>query len=240
MLFAGMNNILTTAIADKCGASYIHFFRIIESQPWNYINMAKPIPDPRKWLVCEPIIAFENPGRDDDNSDEELWSDDEIEDDDVDEPVDVAAPVPAPAAPRVDKLVEHMQRLGLEGNLATDPATREQHFWRIIELCTWRNRSDGAPTMPRNLFDIPAAARQSWREVYEQHYESARAVLEGDGLFRRNRMNSTDQARCISHIIAMGRDQYETLLNALDVVAFLWENNECQSFDSRLPDDLQH
>jgi hypothetical protein len=59
-------------------------------------------------------------------------------------------------------------------------------------------------------------------------------------MFNRNNIVSVaEQAKIVSHVIAGGRDQFNTLFNDLEFLQFLILDNQCASFDAVLPVDMQ-
>jgi hypothetical protein len=123
-----------------------------------------------------------------------------------------------------------------------DPMTRND-FWTAIDSFAWRNRSDGAVNKRfiDNYFNnVSKQRRDSFREHYANVYDLMRESLEKDRIFVRNNIKtSVDEACIISHAIALGRSQYDTLIDDHHIFQFLIENDECQSFDSCLPHDIQ-
>lgn len=116
-------------------------------------------------------------------------------------------------------------------------------FWTIIDSFTWRNKSDGAIDkrfIEKYFSKLSKQKYDSFREHYKHFYNQMHDSLEKDRVFTRNNIKtSTDEARIISHAVALGRSQYDTLLDDHYIFQFLIENDECQSFDSCLPDDIQ-
>lgn len=123
-------------------------------------------------------------------------------------------------------------------------ATRRMEiFWELIAGLGWRNMSEGA--MMRRTVDPYFARfeRDHWAifgEFYKRHYDVLFERLTADGMFGRNAVNDPhSQAQMTSHAIALGRDQYNTLLTDLELYQFLITAGECQSLNNCLPANMQ-
>lgn len=156
--------------------------------------------------------------------------------------VPVAAPqrVAAPAAPVRHNLDDPAIKAQVD---ALDPGTRRLKFWEIITRLGWHNASDGAmPAGPINaLFNgLTAADALTFKLEYENMFNGAVEFLRADGMFDRNGANDHQaQARIVSHIIALGEDQYVTLIGDPAILQFLVESGECQSLNNLLPENIK-
>lgn len=168
--------------------------------------------------------------------------------DDVDIPVRARAvpyaavqPVEAiqqrPAAPlRPEHQVEHLNNMS--------EYEKTEMFWNLIQAFQWRNASDGAVnarTIQNTINQYSPLQRKLFADTYNQHYEAMKGRLEADGMFERNGVRTLqDQAKVISHAIAMGMDQFNTLFADPEFYQFFIDSGECQSLDMLLPADMQH
>lgn len=142
-----------------------------------------------------------------------------------------AAPVAAAVVPLVDYA-------------AMTPTEKTEEFWKIINGLQWKNTSDGYINAARIRNTFSQFSRDKlflFTEKYNELFELMTNRLELDGMFERNEVHSlVDRAKIVSHAIAMGRDQYQTLFDDLPIYQFLIESGECQSLDVLLPEELQH
>lgn len=121
-----------------------------------------------------------------------------------------------------------------------DNADAQEAFWGIIARLQWRNRSDGVMTARhvQNVVGIlPPARKNLFRAHYKYMYDRLNRVLELDGTVERN---NGDASTIISHVIALGRDQYNTLSDDMELLQFLIITGECQSLDDMLPNDVKY
>jgi hypothetical protein len=126
---------------------------------------------------------------------------------------------------------------------AMDPGTRRMKFWQTINRFQWHNLSDGAidaATVTAPLNNLNAADRLAFKLEYENVFNGAIEFLRADGMFERNGAAShAEQARIVSHIIALGEDQYTTLIGDPAFLQFLVEAGECQSLNALLPENIR-
>jgi hypothetical protein len=126
---------------------------------------------------------------------------------------------------------------------ARDPGARRVKFWEIIGRLQWHNASDGA--IPRGNVDavfrgLSAVDALTFKTEYENIFNGAMDFLNADGMFDRNGANGhADRAKIVSHIIALGEDQYTTLVGDPAILQFLVEAGECQSLNALLPDNIK-
>lgn len=124
-----------------------------------------------------------------------------------------------------------------------DPGTRKMKFWDIIARFNWHNASDGAmPARPViAVFEaLSAVDLLIFKKEYENVFTGAMAFLIADGMFERNNINDLrSRARVVSHIIALGENQFATLMDDPAFLQFLIEARECQSLDDLMPDDIK-
>ena len=124
-----------------------------------------------------------------------------------------------------------------------DMATLREKFWDIIGQFNWHNVSDGI--IQRNVVTnvierLSATDRRIFRDEYHKLIASTNQILELDGIFdRTNAISREVRATIMSHIIALGDDQYITLINDIEILQFLIEVGECQSLNALLPDDIR-
>lgn len=116
-------------------------------------------------------------------------------------------------------------------------------FWQTIDMFQWRNLSDGRINVryARNIFNgVFNLEKKIFKQRYHHYYEIMRALLQADQMFERNGIISLeDQAKIISHAIAMGEAQFRTLCRDLVLFQYFIDANECQSLDDILPDNIK-
>ncbi len=149
-------------------------------------------------------------------------------------------PVLVQAAPRLQR-AEIAPARGLQ--IADEPpANPTQVFWQIVGAFNWHNRSDG----PIGRDHINGVLRQqtatnlrAFKNEYVVEYNRLRDILRADGILARNNLNTFGgEAQVISHVIALGHDQYVTLSLDMEILQFLIESNECISLNELLPAEL--
>lgn len=133
----------------------------------------------------------------------------------------------------------------LGGNIAAmNEVEKTECFWKMITQFEWRNRSDGiinARTIQNIMARQTPLQRDLFKEMYNRHFDMMRERLELDDMFERNGINRLDdRAKVVSHAIAMGQEQFNTLLDDPAFFQFFIETGECQSLDCHLPADMQH
>lgn len=120
---------------------------------------------------------------------------------------------------------------------------RERSFWATIAKLNWRNASDGhigAAAVGAVFNTLPAIDIKVFKEQYTHLFEQTRMILEADGMFARNRLETMSaQAKIVSHAIAMGADQYRTLTADPEIFQFFVDSGECQSLNEVLPAELR-
>lgn len=155
----------------------------------------------------------------------------------------VAVPVRAPAPVgrivahhRPEDQVEHLNNMS--------EYEKTEMFWNLIQAFQWRNASDGAVNaraIQNTVNQYSPLQRKLFTDMYNHHYDAMKVRLEADGMFERNEVRTLqDQAKVISHAIAMGMDQFNTLFADPEFYQFFIESGECQSLDMLLPADMQH
>lgn len=141
------------------------------------------------------------------------------------------------AAPRVElRPIEDFNALSDE--------EKSESFWKTITSFGWMNATDGRPNI-HAIQNIIAGMCPERREHFKMSYFNAYDVMQmrlmADGMFERNGIVSiVEQAKIISHVIAMGSQQYNVLIDDPAIYQFFIEQGDCQSFDAILPHDMQH
>lgn len=126
---------------------------------------------------------------------------------------------------------------------ALDPGARRVKFWELIRKLNWHNASDGA--IPRNavtnMFNgCSALDMLTFKTEYGNIYNGAVDFLSADGMFDRNGADTHNaRAKIVSHTIALGEDQYTTLIGDPAFLQFLIEAGECQSLNDMLPENIR-
>lgn len=113
------------------------------------------------------------------------------------------------------------------------PTEAKDWFWQIIRSFDWPNKSHQVNTIVSHLPDI---RRQKFKEIYSALCRDMDARFEAFGLFRANNINiPAMRAKVVSHCIALGRDQYESILDGPEFAQYFIDENECVSLDDLLP-----
>lgn len=120
---------------------------------------------------------------------------------------------------------------------------RERSFWNTIGKLNWHNTSDGA-IGHANVSGVIKALNSLDLKVFKTQYthlfEQTVMILDADGMFERNRLEGMSaRAKVVSHIIALGPDQYKTLISDPEILQFLVESGECQSLNEILPAEIK-
>lgn len=127
---------------------------------------------------------------------------------------------------------------------ALSAGERDEIFWGLITSFQWRNQSDGyvnAGVIRGVIRNFNQLQTRVFKDRYDHYYNQMENILEADEMFERNGVDSAvDRARVISHAIAMGKDQYTTLMDDPAFFQFFIEAGECQSLDALLPETLNH
>jgi flagellar biosynthesis GTPase FlhF len=123
------------------------------------------------------------------------------------------------------------------------PQARSDTFWELIGTLQWHNFTDGGmnkTTVNNVIGKFAPLHRRLFKEFYDQNFKILKDILLADDMFDRNGIIGMQaQSKIISHIIALGRDQFRTLSEDLVILQFIIEAGECQSLDSMLPEDLK-
>ncbi|QYB17420.1 coiled coils domain protein [Pacmanvirus S19] len=196
---------------------------VIPLEGENEVNVARErIQPPAVPIIQRP---HHDPQRIPENSDNEN-SDNEGSDDENE--------VPAP----VNRQVENLQEV--YDNMTA--AERDNQFWNMISRFQWRNSSDGhinARTIQNMINGYTPIQKYTFKQQYSEFYDMMSNKLGADGMFERNGIRAfNEQAKIISHAIAMGKDQFYTLLDDPAFFQFFIEMGECQSLDTMLPHDM--
>jgi hypothetical protein len=155
-------------------------------------------------------------------------------------PVQIRAVPVAPVVPARQDLDNPAVKADVDG---IDPGTRRVMFWAVIARLNWHNASDGAmPAGPVGALFNGLSARDAliFKREYENMFNGAIEFLRADGMFDRNgAVEYRAQAKIVSHIIALGEDQYTTLISDPMILQFLIEAGECQSLNDLLPENIK-
>jgi hypothetical protein len=148
--------------------------------------------------------------------------------------------VPLPQVQRMPQ-VQHIQA----GPDVDDNLTHEQKldiFWKIIATFQWRHSSDG-PIDARHISvsSFPPNKKKLFGEIYEEKYQEMMAQLIADDMFTRNNINTIqEQAKIISHAIALGQHEYATMAEDPAIYQYFIEVGDCQSLEPYLPIEMRH
>jgi len=109
-------------------------------------------------------------------------------------------------------------------------------LWRVVSRIQWRNKSDGAA--PCNAAaGLVRGLSFDERALFTREYNNAigAAVIVLTDIFAANNIiDAGDKLKVTSHVIALGRDQYQTFMEDITLFAFLIECDEAQSFDAAI------
>lgn len=114
------------------------------------------------------------------------------------------------------------------------PAEKTDFFWNRVADVGWQNGGGQQNRVPKSFFGRNVDEIAALTEIYSQVFDAAYNIIAADGLFGRYKMSRYDEARLVSHIIALGRDSYENLIGEMSLVDYLWASGDCQSFDEQL------
>lgn len=140
--------------------------------------------------------------------------------------------------------VNHVAQTGEEDeqNVVNSKDSVES-FWKMIASFNWCNLSDGRVNIRliQNTIRVwHNRQRELFMEKYRHYFVMMKTRLEMDDMFARNNIDSAfEQARIISHSIAMGKDQFYTLFDDPAFFQFFIETGECQSLDVILPIEMR-
>lgn len=152
------------------------------------------------------------------------------------------APAPVAAARPAIRANINAPEVVAEVN-AKDPGMRRMKFWEIVARLQWHNSSDGAigqGAVNAVLNALTAVDLKIFAVEYNALFAGAIDFLRDNGMFIRNGAATMEsQAKIVSHVIALGEDQYITLINDPEILQFLVEAGECQSLNALLPDDVR-
>ncbi len=126
---------------------------------------------------------------------------------------------------------------------ARDPGVRRMKFWEIIAKLHWHNSSDGIigkVTVDAVLNSLSAVDLKIFALEYNALFAGAIDFLRDNGMFVRNRAETMEaQSRIVSNVIALGEEQYTTLIGDPEILQFLIEAGECQSLNTLLPGEIK-
>jgi hypothetical protein len=105
---------------------------------------------------------------------------------------------------------------------------KENRFWDIIKRFNWRNATDqrmnfGATERTFNNFS--KLDKDVFRELYQAKYNQMREVMR-DAIAAAG----ADEKQVVSHLIAMGRETYTTVIDSPMLGDFFMNSGECQLF----------
>lgn len=111
-------------------------------------------------------------------------------------------------------------------------------FWNVVKSFHWHNASDGdisADTIAGVFARLAPEQRKAFKHEYAAEYGRIRNILRADGILERNNMRTfAEEARVISHVIALGYDQCITISMDMEILQFLIESGDCMSLNERL------
>lgn len=138
----------------------------------------------------------------------------------------MARPVRAAAAVPV-RMVEPLPEPEDEYDDLTE-VQKENRFWEIINRFNWRNASDQRMNLgaaERTFNNFSRLDREVFRGLYTQKYNQMRDVMR-DAIAAAG----ANEAHVVSHLIAMGRESFATVLEAPMLGDFFITSGECQNF----------
>lgn len=127
-----------------------------------------------------------------------------------------------------------------------DPSIKHQssieEFWSIIKSLNWTNVSDGlinSKITIKVLESLTHKQRNIFANLYQEYYDKLNDILKKDDMFARNSIcTQAERDKIISHIIALGEIQYETLSHDMEFCQYFIVNKECQSLRMCMPVEL--
>jgi hypothetical protein len=146
---------------------------------------------------------------------------------------------PQPAQP-----AQNRDRAAVRAQVAAMSAgVKKAKFWDIIKSFNWHNATDGLiphGNIHRVFGGLTEVDTEIFRLEYQNLFDNTIEYLRADGMFDRNGAATMEaQSKIVSHIIALGEDQYTTLVGDLAILQFLIEAGECQSLNALLPGDIR-
>ena len=120
------------------------------------------------------------------------------------------------------------------------PGVADERFWKIIESFNWRNRTDGVISkhdLERVTRRLTRLDEQIFRIKMKEYYEMLHEKLSHDGMFEN--VTVAGQHKTVSHMIALGLQIYNTVLEDATFVYILVEQGDCQSLLDILPINLK-
>lgn len=120
------------------------------------------------------------------------------------------------------------------------PGVADERFWKIIESFNWRNRTDGVISkrdLERPIRNLTRLDEQIFREKLKEYYTMLHEKLTHDGMF--GNVTPNEQSKTVSHMIALGLQIYNTVLEDATFVYILVEQGDCQSLIDLLPANLK-
>lgn len=139
-------------------------------------------------------------------------------------------------------IVAEMAPVHAEELAAIPRHQQEDQFWAIIADLNWQHAIDQImPSGPVRaaIGRLTPLRRQLFKEVYARMFADLWQIMRGDGIFDRNGIvPGRDQAKIISHMIAMGGDQYHTIRTDMAILQFFIDGGYCQSLNDLLPADI--
>lgn len=113
-----------------------------------------------------------------------------------------------------------------------EPDTLER-FWDIIKSLQWRNASDGeCITMARAVITrMNERNRVLLREKTDELVSQLVIIADNNDIFGMMGIEEHEKKRSIaSHVVALGKDAFNTTMDAPQLLQFLIAHNECQPF----------
>jgi hypothetical protein len=127
---------------------------------------------------------------------------------------------------------------------AWDDVRITDHFWNIIARLGWKGAGMGhikeadCRAIKQIIEKMSGVEKIAFRNKYIELFQNMRGRLTADGMFERNGIRSlSDQAKVVSHVIALGKETYGNLYADLEFLQILIEGQDCQNFNVVLPEE---
>lgn len=146
--------------------------------------------------------------------------DDDINADDIDDDIDT------------DKEAKDNYEILTEGG-------RMEAFWNIIDRFKWKLRSDVALTshdVTKITNKFSAIDKIVFTHIYPEVMKNIKEIL--SGLLEIKNLTDEQKNESVSHIVAMGQQWHNNLMESPDLAEFLLSDGEVQNFHSNLSKDL--
>jgi len=132
------------------------------------------------------------------------------------------AHVPLPAKIHAKQAPAHIPPAALETE-----EEKENKFWNAITKLSWRNKSDGVMDINRINKEHAKAVSAA---VFYMRTDFIKAIVADNECY--SGLSDQDKQKIVYHIVLLGRDWFENIINSPDLINYLVMSEEVQQFST--------